>query len=196
MKLSLLKESRAFTLIELLAVIAIVGVLTAALLPQVGNALDRAKAAKTMAVYDSMRLACISHYSDTGVYAYELPAVGWYTDVSQHQLTMSQSYSGWEGPYLEPFSYGINPTNGWIGIAQRLDQWYAAGFDLFMDGTPDKNGPGNFLHLELFPSRIAKLVNDRMDGTTGAGIGDWTTTGKVKWRPEWGGAIQIYITGG
>lgn len=183
----------SFTLIELMVVIAIIGVLSTVMLPQIGGMLDKAKAAKTMAAYNSLKFACLAHYADTGAYAYEL-YVG-YAGSSYHQLSMSQSYNGWNGPYLEvPFGYGINPTKGWPAISSNLGTWNAdSGFDLYRNGSADRTGAGNFMHFEQFPSRIALLIDNTIDGSP---TSSRYTRGVVEWRSAWGGTIQIYITGG
>ncbi|OGX26653.1 MAG: hypothetical protein A3J51_00420 [Omnitrophica WOR_2 bacterium RIFCSPHIGHO2_02_FULL_45_21] len=187
------KRRQAFTLIELIVVIAIIGLLAAILTPQIGNIVDKSKAVATLAVYKVIESACINHYNDTGNYAQEWNV--YYAGAGYHNLSESY-YAGWNGPYLKPFGYGINPTKGWPAISNSLGTWNAdSGFDLNRDGTAEKTGAGNFLHFENFSVRIAQIVDNNLDGSGGTS-GSWNTNGGVEWRSAWGGTIQIYLTGG
>jgi prepilin-type N-terminal cleavage/methylation domain-containing protein len=185
-------RSSGFTLVELIVVVAIISLLAVTLIPRVGGLTDRAKVAKVLAVYDSLKMACDLHYADTSRYAYELLPT--YSGASYHQLSQNQGYGGWNGPYIDgPITFSDNPTKGWPAVSDNLDRWYCGGFDLDRDDIAERSGAGNFLHFERFPESLAQEIDAQVDGP---GPGNWRTTGKVEWHSHWGGTIQIYMCGG
>lgn len=177
-------EDRGFTLVELMVVIAIVGLLASALTPQVSNLIDRGKTAKIVSAVKSLETAELAHYSDTGFFAtewdyYESPTAGY------HALSMSQSYAGWMGPYIpKPWNYSDNVVNQDTDIG-ALSQcqtfcWAAANFDLDRNGS-EETTTGALVGYSGIPSNLAQRVDQILDGPGGT----WNTQGKVEWDGNW-----------
>lgn len=79
-------KQRAFTLVELLVVMAILGVLIALLLPQIGRASERANRSKCAANLKQMLIGFNMHVSDEGVYpkSSATDPGGWMGSVEKH----------------------------------------------------------------------------------------------------------------
>lgn len=88
-------QKKAFTLIELLIVIAIAVIISAALVPLFSITKQDAKMAKASSELDAIRTACIHFHQDTG----QWPT----TDATSGAdlLDNSRSLVDWEGPYLD-----------------------------------------------------------------------------------------------
>lgn len=73
--MTLQQQNRGFTLIELLVVLAIVATLLSIVAPRYVHQTDRAKEAALKANLSVLRRALDEHYSDTGKYPENLPAL-------------------------------------------------------------------------------------------------------------------------
>lgn len=73
-----MSKKRAFTLIELMVVVAIIGTLTSILLPQVGNMMDKTKIIKARAETLSVITAITAYKNDKGYYPGWDPTYSYY----------------------------------------------------------------------------------------------------------------------
>ncbi|OGX26651.1 MAG: hypothetical protein A3J51_00410 [Omnitrophica WOR_2 bacterium RIFCSPHIGHO2_02_FULL_45_21] len=179
-----------FTLIELMVVIAIVGLLASVVTPQVGSLIDRGKVAKIVSAVAVLETAELAHYTDTSYFAREWD----YTESpgsEYHALSMSQGgYAGWNGPYIpKPWNYNDNVVNqdtdiGALGRCQTLC-WNHANFDLDRNGS-EETTTGAFVGYSGIPSNLAQRVDSIFDGPGGA----WSTQGKVEWDGNW---LSIFL---
>ena len=71
---SLMKVKKSFTLIELIVVIAIIAILAAIIAPNAFKAIEKAKAAKTVADLKAIKTAIQTLYADTGKFPLGCPA--------------------------------------------------------------------------------------------------------------------------
>ncbi|OQX52653.1 MAG: hypothetical protein B5M48_04825 [Candidatus Omnitrophica bacterium 4484_213] len=100
-------KKRGFTLIELIVVIAIIGVLAAIIAPNAFRAIEKAKCCQGVADFKAIKVASGALYADTGFW----PHGGW-TRVDRSNLVENvDGWSGWDGPYLEA-TKGYHPWNG------------------------------------------------------------------------------------
>jgi len=187
-------KKRGFTLIELLVVIAIIAILAAILIPNIVNAIDKAKASKLMAVVNTLSTACAAFHMDTGTYAREY-AAPWYTATWAHELTFNTT-TGWNGPYLkEPLSRKDNPFDERVWMYPRTNGWESgnggAGFDLNGDGTEDTIAGwrvGNDVVFYRVPRTVADIVERAMDGNVNY------AAGSVEYRGNY--YLTFYLGGG
>jgi prepilin-type N-terminal cleavage/methylation domain-containing protein len=118
---------KSFTLIELMVVIAIIGILGVVITPVVGKAIEKAKIAKAIAEAKALETALDALYVDTGRQPGDNPRF-WITFISldpdysnlsfdpdrmrlSSLLTDDDGWPGWDGPYLKNL-HGRNPWGG------------------------------------------------------------------------------------
>jgi len=112
----MIKKS-SFTLIELIVVIAIIAILAAVVAPNAYKAIEKAQAASTGKSYKSIKTSVLSHYVDTGLWAYKVvDCVGSLGSVCTTYFENSffmidTGELGWDGPYLNE-APGANPFGG------------------------------------------------------------------------------------
>lgn len=175
---------RAFTLVELMVVIAIIGLLVSVLTPQVGALIDRGKAAKIVSSVRNLESAQLAHYDDTGSFATEL-CYNWVASAFFHTLSMNQGYDGWRGPYISrPWNYQDN-VNRQATVITALSQcrnfcWNIANFDLDRNGT-DEPPAGALVGY----SGISQSIAERVDGILDGPGGTWNTQGRSEWDGNW-----------
>jgi len=177
-----MKMKSGFTLIELMVVIAIIAILGVMITPQITRAMDKAKAAKIVALADTFRTAGEMYRHDLGGFGLEYAAPG-YTGPANHQLSMNPGgATAWNGPYLRtPLTTGQNPFgNHFLGVYRSLSVWPSGaggiGFDLDMNGTVDTTGNGNQALFGGVSQWVRQLVNGIIDGVEGG----WQTRGQVE----------------
>lgn len=116
-----------FSLVEILVVIAIIGVLASVVMPAMDRARERALIAKTVSELDSIKKAMEALYGDTRRYPNGTDGVCRGTLPSNNEIDLSVaagnlvanggSYSGWNGPYLS------SAVDAW-GTPYYLDEDY------------------------------------------------------------------------
>ncbi|MFA5008778.1 MAG: type II secretion system protein GspG, partial [Candidatus Omnitrophota bacterium] len=139
-------KKSAFTLIELMAVIAIIGILGVSFAPAIGDAVMKARVAKTIGLIDTLEVACEMYHGDTSNYPYEYGSSG-YAAQTYHQLSYNPGLTNWNGPYLkQPLTANQNPWGvDWVYLYNYVAFWgnNNEGYDLTGDGTFDKIGGYN-----------------------------------------------------
>lgn len=141
------KRSKGFTLIELLIVVAIIGILAALLIPNMMNAMQRAKQKGTMADISTISTILMDFTTDRGI----APALsGPYTTAALITLELVPNYAKvipttdqWGNDYV--IQSGSSWTAAWLGMTPPgSDDDFAVGspgrddaFTFAWDGTPN-----------------------------------------------------------
>ncbi len=171
-------QSTAFTLLEILIVVIVIGILAALIIPQLSEAAGDAKVSRLIQLVDAIRTAAQAHHADTGKLAREFSNS---TATHEHQLSIEQTYHNWNGPYLDrPLSNTENPFGGVVRIYDRFDDGPAhpVGFDLVGRGSDTATGAGQFLLI----TEINETVGSQIDAILDRGVsGDWRSTGRCEW---------------
>ncbi len=85
---NLLRNQRGFTLIELVVVVAILGILAAVITPRVMKAMDNARDKSAIATGKSIQLALERYLIDNGAYPTEKDFDG--NDINDNKITVDQ----------------------------------------------------------------------------------------------------------
>jgi type IV pilus assembly protein PilA len=124
--LRLHRRSKGFTLIELMIVVAIIGILAAIAIPRFANLIDRAKEARTQGNLGSLRSACAIYYgTNNGTWPTTLGAAG---------STSTLIYATAPGPYMAtipqvmlPSKMGHTPTSAETTTNGDAGDWFYDG---------------------------------------------------------------------
>jgi len=123
------QKSRAgFTLVELLVVVAVIGIISAIAMPNLLNALDKAKQKKSMSDIRTIGVAVEAYATDTA--AYPLNVSGWVslkTYVDPYFIKSPPDADGW--------------SNGWDASTTANGNNYTVA-SYGKDGTPSARGGG------------------------------------------------------
>ena len=160
-----LASCRAFTLIELLTVIAVIGVLAAILIPVIGNVRDRAKLTQSVSQSRSLALGLIGLSNEKGMFPYGYnsesgrswddllaAADGWNTNSIDWRELNSQSF-GLHAP-LDEVERGFGPPE------RRTDSRYWRSYSMVRNRVGGEVlGPAGYFQNDNFKSDQTRLSN-------------------------------------
>ncbi|NPV28510.1 MAG: prepilin-type N-terminal cleavage/methylation domain-containing protein [Firmicutes bacterium] len=109
---SLCRDSRGFTLVGLLVVIAIIGILAAVILSNAFKAIEKSKVAAAEADYRAIKAAVLSAYTDTGTWPPSSQQQGQDPGLVDKGNWKNGAQDTWNGSYLERWP-GKNPWGGY-----------------------------------------------------------------------------------
>jgi len=144
-------KKKAFTLIELMVVIAIIGVLLAVVSPQVFRQLNKGKTAACEQFYAAVKTSATSFYSDT---------MNWPSTTANflQNDTAASWTASWDGPYLDRWQ----AANPWGGTYS----WTSATSTIFGGSAGER-----YITVTSVPAADAARLDLHIDGVAGSGAG-------------------------
>lgn len=123
--------SRAFTLVEIMLVVAIIGILAALVIPKIAGKSEQARETAAMAdIKGGVKSALDQYDVDMGFYPQSL----------QDLLTApSRNAAHWHGPYFDPPQLPVDPWQNPYQYAYP-GKHNSAGYDLWSAGPDGKSG--------------------------------------------------------
>ncbi len=190
---------KAFTLIEMIGVLAVIAILASMLIPRVFEAINSARVNATAVSCETVKTAAADHYGKYGKFdlLFGTNAIAFNAGISVNYDTNLMT----EGLLDKPFSARIaggDPTKLSIleltsGANANNGQGYA------LDGTTNTATSAAQFVLEAVIKNVsiadAKDLNDRIDGT-GLGTSDLTSAdlrGRVEYAAPSAGTTTVYV---
>lgn len=192
------RKTGAFTLIEMIGVLAVIAILAALLIPKVFSAINDARVNGACVSIETIKTATAEHYGKYG----KLNSLGGTNDMD---ITTITNYSTQvllaEALIDKPFSVkiagGDPSTNSIIKVVQGSATVGGSG-GYSLDGSGTSSTPVGTMVVEAVLGGIAaqdaKDLNDRIDGTALGGIGlKEDKLGRVQYAEAVGGTTTVYI---
>jgi len=185
-------KNKAFTLIEIMVVVAIIGVLAAILVPQLAKAIQSSKVARTGSDLATLRNAMNTYLTDQGSYPPSVQDFGrsWGADVGlvdRSQVT-GRHLSTWNGPYLQEWPQKTAWGGGNIGCGAQ-----GAYFVHIPIGWIDRDGiAGNdyWIHMNpycnSYPQGMAMEIDKAIDDGNPNG-------GNIRLTGGWPEYVYYYV---
>jgi prepilin-type N-terminal cleavage/methylation domain-containing protein len=197
------QAKRAFTLIEMIGVLAVIAILAALLIPKIFEAINNARVNNAAVSYNTIKTALADHYAKHGslissngtVFS---PGTGVATNFDHVLLT--------EGFLDKAFQVKIGDgTGNRVEVNTPLAGNIAASaantaYDLAGSGSSTNDAAGGAV-VEAIITGVteldAKALNDRLDGAAlGSAVGTDDAKGRVKYNTSTGAGttVRIYVT--
>ncbi len=166
-------KKKGFTLVEIMVVVAIIGVLAAILAPMVANALMRAKISQATADFKAIANAGTRLYMDLGVYPAEGPWCAGGSTANPYEggaftirTEVPAAYlSKWQGPYLKTWP----KAHPWGECVSYLQGRCGNCFD--NDGIADNEAYVHFRDIAGFTDAIKQEIDKTIDdGNLSTGV--------------------------
>jgi prepilin-type N-terminal cleavage/methylation domain-containing protein len=201
MKTSRLKQrgSSAFTLIEMIGVLAVIAILAALLIPKIFEAINNARVNNAVVSYNTVKAAVMDHYAKYGsidktTNGAVIPA-GASPPASVNGLAFYDGALLTEGFLDKPFITKVS-TNSYVRVVPSS----GATYDLAGAGGSANDVAGSTFVVEAVlegvPASDAKDINDRLDGATApftVTLGNPDITGRVRYSNTLQ-TVVIYVT--
>jgi len=124
------KLSRAFTLVEIMLVVAIIGILAALVIPKIAGKSEQARETAAMAdIKGGIKSALDQYDVDMGTYPSSL----------QDLISAPHNARNWHGPYFDPPQLPVDPW-GNAYLYQFPGKHNSTGYDLWSAGPDGKSG--------------------------------------------------------
>lgn len=186
-----------FTLIEMIGVLAVIGVLAGLLVPRVFSAITQSRVNTAAIGYNSLKAASMTYFGKYGKFA----------GVAGAAATLP--VTGWDSSVLLPEGLVEKPFDTQLATAttvKLIAPLGAVAVDPLVDGSYDlvgSSGTNSVIGTTLVEVVLtgvsaddAKDLNDRIDGPAlGAALGASDTKGRVKFNIATGatGLVHLYI---
>jgi len=194
------KSSQAFTLIEMIGVLAVIAILASMLIPKIFEAINNSKINNAAVSYNTVKTALADHYAKWGSL---LSSNGTVFTTSASIATNYDKLLVSEGFLDKTFQVKIGTTNTHIQVVDSLANNVAAdtsnsAYDL--DGTGTANDASGGVVVEAVITGVtendARDLSLRLDGdllsTPATGSDD--TKGRVKYAAASPTTVYIYVT--
>lgn len=201
MKLNSVKAKRkteAFTLIEMIGVLAVIAILAAMLIPRVFEAINNARVNNCAVTCETLKAAAADHYGKYGKFdqQYGTNAVAFTTGLATHYDTGVLIPEGLlDKPFSVKIGGGDPSTNCLLELTQTGFDNNKLGYKL--DGTNVATAQAQFvLEAVIYgvSSADAKDLNDRIDGAAlGTALGTADALGRVEYDTPVNGTTTVYV---
>ena len=196
------QAKRAFTLIEMIGVLAVIAILAALLIPKIFEAINNARVNNALVSYNTVKTAVVDHYAKHGALdktanGAAVPA-GAAPGSGAAALPGQNYFDGMllaEGFLDKPFVTKVG-TNSFVHVVSATGVTY----DLAGAGGGSNDVAGSTYVVEAviqgLPANDAKDINDRLDGGQppfSFTLGSDNVTGRVKYSNT-ATTVWIYIT--
>jgi len=194
-----IKKTEAFTLIEMIGVLAVIAILAAMLIPRVFEAINNARINNAAVTAETLKAAAADHYGKYGKFdqQYGTNALVFTTGLSKNYDTGVLIPEGLlDKPFSVKIGGGDPSTNCVLQLCQNGKDNGGNGYKL--DGNNIATGNAQFVLEEVIygvSAADAKDLNDRIDGTSlGAGLGLQDAAGRVEYaKPDNTGTTTVYV---
>jgi type II secretory pathway pseudopilin PulG len=186
------RQAGAFTLIEMIGVLAVIAILAALLIPKVTSAISDARVNSTVGSYQTVQTAAASHYSK-----YNAFNMMFATNATAGEL------AAWDTGVLIPEGFLDQPFAAKVGttaIVQVVTTGGNNGAGYMLDGV-NVSTKANAYTVECVISNVAAQdaydVATRLDGgLVGTNVvGNNLTGGRVVWSSTFPNNLYLYVAG-
>lgn len=172
-------DQHGFTLIEMIGVVAVIGILASVAAPMIFDAIRNARVTAFVEDVNALKTAVTRYYNDTGVFPNHIP-----TDARENYKVLLRNpaaapVAGWDGPYIEKDIVNPFRADGYRGIVSTGNANFQ--FDLDGDGNVDTTR-ATVLRIDNVSDTDAQRISDILDndGDVVSGTGSWQASGRVK----------------
>ncbi len=193
------KSNQAFTLIEMIGVLAVIAILASMLIPKIFEAINNSRVNNAAVSYNTVKTALADHYAKFGSL---LSSNGTLFTTASPLATNYDKILVSEGFLDKAFQVKIGDTNAHIEVVTAIAAGTGAtinnaAYDL--DGAGDVNDAVGGVVVQAVITGVtendAKDLNDRLDG---APLGEPTGTDDLKGRVKYDAVspttVYIYVT--
>jgi len=194
------KSSQAFTLIEMIGVLAVIAILASMLIPKIFEAINSSRINNAAVSYNAIKTAVMDHYGKYGSIT-----------ASNGVVLNAAQLANYDKLVLLPealidktfaVKIGDGSTNTVVNVVAMAATAAVTGinsqYDLDGDGTSDTGGSGNLVQTVISGVATADAIelSQRLDGltlsqVTGSVAAD--LTGRVKYAAPVGGVTDVHI---